>query len=93
MATNESTTNNQTSPVIFRLVVVVLLVFIWQALVAYAPLVPKAVVFLDDAHALRIKAEEIQTTAVGIRKTLDNLEKKLNIFEAQQQSNNARRAP
>lgn len=41
------------------------------AMLQYAPLVPKAVVALDDFHALRLQAEGWKTTLDGIRAVLE----------------------
>ncbi len=64
-----------------RYVLIGLLAFTSYTLLTYAPLVPKALVFMDDVHTIREKADGYQQLAAGIQKSLESLEKKLNFFK------------
>ena len=72
---------------ITRIVIIGLLVFIADRLVAYAPLVPKLIAFMDNVQQLREAApryEKLVTdgkaTAESINAKLANLESKLSVF-------------
>ncbi len=75
-----------------RKIVIVLLVLNAWLLLHYAPLVPKAIILMDDIHAIRQRtlvwermADGIQRTADGIQKTLVALEKRFSFFKAEAQ--------
>lgn len=64
-----------------RTIIIVLLGFIGYTLLEYAPLIPKAMVFMDDVHRIREKSAELQHTAEGIQTSLEKLEKKFSFFK------------
>ncbi len=73
-----------------RNVLIILLVLNAWLLLHYAPLVPKAIILMDDIHDIRLRttgwertAEDIRKLATGIQSTLASLEKRFNFFKAE----------
>lgn len=83
MADSPTASNERLNTGLFRVAVLVVLVLIWRALGAYAPLVPKVVVFLDDVHTLREKSVQLQATATDVKQMLEKLNNKFHLFEAE----------
>lgn len=66
---------------IMRIIIIGLLLYVGNALTSYAPLVPRAVTFMDDVHVMRQKSEGWEKTAAGIQKSLSVIEKLASYFE------------
>jgi len=66
---------------IMRVIIIGLLLYVGNALTSYAPMVPKAVTFMDDVHALRQKSADWEQTAASIQKSLSVIEKLASYFE------------
>lgn len=67
----------------WRIVHTALLIYIALLLMDYAPLVPRAVVFMDDVHTLREKSASWEKTADEIKKSLSIVEKLVSYFKAE----------
>lgn len=62
-------------------VIIVLLIILIIVLRDYAVLVPKAVVFMNDVHFIRSKADEWNAQATDIKQTLKNIESKFSFLK------------
>jgi len=67
----------------WRIVNTALLIYIAMLLMDYAPLVPRAVVFMDDVHMLREKSKDWEKTAGEIQKSLSVVERLVSYFKAE----------
>lgn len=78
----QPTTSNATSW--GQIILIVVMGINAYALLEYAPLVPKTIVFMDDVHALKKQAETYEKTAADIMDAIKRIEKKFSFFEAEQ---------
>lgn len=68
---------------LFRAAQVFLLAYIAMLLMDYAPLVPRAVTFMEDVHYMREKSKGWEEKVEEIQKSLGGITKLISYFQAE----------